>query len=116
MAIKNETASQANGAKKEWKRILVPMSKLMYIYTSKEGRTSLSFAVAEHDDITFMVSAKLVRVTGDRSAFSVALPVPTNDEGIRLTQSIAPAQKGGEWSREALTAEKIEDLGYPFEA
>lgn len=116
MAIKNETANQANGAKKEWKRILVPMSKLMFIYTGDNGKTSFSFAVAEHDDITFMVSAKLVKVTSDRSAFSVSLPVPVNGEEIKLSQSIAPAQKDGQWTRKALSAEKIEDLGYPFEA
>ena len=114
MANKNEKTSTE--AKKEWKRILVPLNKLSFIYTSDKGTTSFSFAIAEHDDITFMVSAKLVRVTADRTAFSVALPVPANGEEIKLSQSIAPAQKDGKWTRKELSAEKIEDLGYPFES
>lgn len=116
MALKNnKTQTAGETAKKEWKRILVPMSKLSFIYTSDNGKTSFSFALAEHDDITFMVSAKLVKVTSDRTAFSVALPVPGNGEEIKLSQSIAPAQKDGKWERKELSAEKIEDLGYPFE-
>lgn len=115
MALKNNT-TKSDQSKKEWKRILVPMSKLSFIYTGDNGRTSFSFALAEHDDITFMVSAKLVKVTPDHAAFSVALPVPENGEEIRLSQSIAPAQKDGKWERKELSAEKIEDLGYPFEA
>ena len=116
MALKNnQTQTAGETAKKEWKRILVPMSKLSFIYTGDNGKTSFSFALAEHDDITFMVSAKLVKVTSDRTAFSVALPVPTNGEEIKLSQSIAPAQKDGKWERKELSAEKIEDLGYPFE-
>lgn len=114
MAINNATAT--NQGKKEWKRILVPLNKLSFIYTNDAGKTSFSFALAEHDDITFMVSAKLVKITSDHSAFSVALPVPTNGEEIKLSQSIAPAQKDGKWTRKELSAEKIEDLGYPFEA
>lgn len=113
MALKTNTTNTE--AKKEWKRILVPMSKLSYIYTGDNGKTSFSFAIAEHDDITFMVSAKLVKVTADRSAFSVALAVPVNGEEIKLSQSIAPAQKDGKWTRKELSAEKIEDLGYPFD-
>ena len=88
---------------------------MSYIYTGDNGKTSFSFAIAEHDDITFMVSARLVKVTADRSAFSVALPVPANGEEIKLSQSIAPAQKDGKWTRKELSAEKIEDLGYPFD-
>lgn len=114
MALKNNN-TKSDQSKKEWKRILVPMSKLSFIYTGDNGRTSMSFALAEHDDITFMVSAKLVKVTPDHTAFSVALPVPENGEEIRLSQSIAPAQKDGKWERKELSAEKIEDLGYPFE-
>lgn len=119
MALKKNTLNTADqtATKKEWKRILVPMSKLSFIYTNEAGRTAMSFALAEHDDITFMVSAKLVRVTPDHTAFSVALPVPAGaDDEIRLSQSIAPAQKDGKWERKELSAEKIEDLGYPFEA
>lgn len=117
MALKNnQTQTAGETAKKEWKRILVPMSKLSFIYTGDNGKTSFSFALAEHDDITFMVSAKLVKVTSDRTAFSVALPVPSKGEEIKLSQSIAPAQKDGKWERKELSAEKIEDLGYPFEA
>lgn len=117
MALKNnQTQTAGETAKKEWKRILVPMSKLSFIYTGDNGKTSFSFALAEHDDITFMVSAKLVKVTSDRTAFSVALPVPSEGEEIKLSQSIAPAQKDGKWERKELSAEKIEDLGYPFEA
>ena len=63
-----------------------------------------------------MVSAKLVKVTPDHTAFSVALSVPEKGEEIRLSQSIPPAQKDGKWERKELSAEKIEDLGYPFEA
>ena len=113
MALKTNTTNTE--VKKEWKRILVPMSKLSYIYTGDNGKTSFSFAIAEHDDITFMVSARLVKVTADHSAFSVALPVPVNGEEIKLSQSIAPAQKDGKWTRKELSAEKIEDLGYPFD-
>ena len=116
MALKNNNTTKSDQSKKEWKRILVPMSKLSFIYTGDNGRTSFSFALAEHDDITFMVSAKLVKVTPDHTAFSVALPVPENGEEIRLSQSNAPAQKAGMWERKELSAEKIEDLGYPFEA
>lgn len=117
MALKKtNTQTAADSAKKEWKRILVPMTKLTFIYTGDNGKTSFSFALAEHDDITFMVSAKLVKVTPDHSAFSVALPVPTDGEEIKLSQSIAPAQKDGKWERKELSAEKIEDLGYPFES
>lgn len=116
MALKGNNTNTADQAKKEWKRILVPMTKLSFIYTGDNGKTSFSFALAEHDDITFMVSAKLVRVTPDHTAFSVAMPVPVNGEEIRLSQSIAPAQKDGKWERKELSAEKIEDLGYPFEA
>ena len=116
MALKNNNTTKSEQSKKEWKRILVPMSKLSFIYTGENGRTSFSFALAEHDDITFMVSAKLVKVTPDHTAFSVALPVPENGEEIRLSQSIAPAQNDGKWERKELSAEKIEDLGYPFEA
>lgn len=116
MALKNNNTTKSDQSKKEWKRILVPMSKLTFIYTGDNGRTSFSFALAEHDDITFMVSAKLVKVTPDHTAFSVALPVPENGEEIKLSQSIAPAQKDGKWERKELSAEKIEDLGYPFEA
>ena len=116
MALKNnQTQTAGETAKKEWKRILVPMSKLSFIYTGDNGKTSFSFALAEHDDITFMVSAKLVKVTSDRTAFSVALPAPSKGEEIKLSQSIAPAQKDGKWERKELSAEKIEDLGYPFE-
>ena len=61
MALKGNNTNTADQAKKEWKRILVPMSKLSFIYTGDNGKTSFSFALAEHDDITFMVSAKLVR-------------------------------------------------------
>jgi len=116
MALKNNNTTKSDQSKKEWKRILVPMSKLSFIYTGDNGRTSFSFALAEHDDITFMVSAKLVKVTPDHTAFSGALPVPENGEEIRLSQSIPPAQKDGKWERKELSAEKIEDLGYPFEA
>ncbi|MBO5387262.1 MAG: hypothetical protein J6A59_03880 [Lachnospiraceae bacterium] len=116
MALKNNTQKAEETAKKEWKRILVPMSKLSFIYTGDNGKTSFSFALAEHDDITFMVSAKLVKVTPDHTAFSVALPVPSEGEEIKLSKSIAPAQKDGKWERKELSAEKIEDLGYPFEA
>ena len=117
MALKKtNTQTAVDSAKKEWKRILVPMTKLTFIYTGDNGKTSFSFALAEHDDITFMVSAKLVKVTPDRSAFSVALPVPSDGEEIKLSQSIAPAQKDGKWERKELSAEKIEDLGYPFES
>ena len=115
MALKNNN-TKSDQSKKEWKRILVPMAKLSFIYTGDNGKTSFSFALAEHDDITFMVSAKLVRVTPDHTAFSVAMPVPENGEEIRLSQSIPPAQKDGKWERKELSAEKIEDLGYPFEA
>lgn len=115
MALKNNN-TKADQSKKEWKRILVPMAKLSFIYTGENGKTSFSFALAEHDDITFMVSAKLVKVTPDHTAFSVAMPVPENGEEIRLSQSIPPAQKDGKWERKELSAEKIEDLGYPFEA
>ena len=116
MALKGNNTNTADQAKKEWKRILVPMSKLSFIYTGDNGKTSFSFALAEHDDITFMVSAKLVKVTPDHTAFSVALLVPEKGEEIRLSQSIPPAQKDGKWERKELSAEKIEDLGYPFEA
>lgn len=116
MAIKtnktNTTAEQS--AKKEWKRILVPHSKLTYIHNAENGKVSFAFAVAEHDNITFMVSSKLVRVNSDRTGFIVSLPVPVTGEEIKLSESIAPSQPDGQWTRKELSAEKIEDLGYPF--
>lgn len=113
MALKNEkTNTTAKQTNTEWKRILIPSQKLTYIHNSENGKVAFAFALAEHDDITFMVSSKLVRVNPDKTGFIVALPV--KDEEIKLVKSVAPAQKDGQWTREELSAEKIEDLGYPF--
>ena len=111
MALKNDKTN-TTAKQTEWKRILVPSSKLTYIHNSDNGKVAFAFALAEHDDITFMVSSKLVRVNADRTGFIVALPV--SDEEIKLSQAVAPAQKDGKWTRKELSAEKIEDLGYPF--
>jgi len=114
MALKTEKTNKAgtSAPKVEWRRILIPSSKLTMIYNSDSGKCSLAFALAEHDDITFMISSKLVRVNSDRTGFIVSLPV--NGEEIKLSQSIPPAQKDGKWERKEMSAEKIEDLGYPF--
>lgn len=115
MAINsNKTNTTAEQTKKEWKRILVPHSKLTYIHNAENGKVSFAFAIAEHDNITFMVSSKLVRVNNDRTGFIVSLPVPGKGEEIKLSESIAPSQPDGQWTRKELSAESIQDLGYPF--
>lgn len=107
MSINQTTQNNANA---EWKIVLIPSSKLVFIYTNKEtGKTAMTFATAQDDSITFMVSAKLVSVNKDHTGFEVALPVGA----VKLSKYI-PGVNGAKGNREELIADKLEDLGYPF--
>lgn len=107
MSIKQNSQ---NNEKKVWATLEIPSSKLVFIYTNKEtGKTAMSFAVANDDAITFMVSAQLVAVNKDHTGFRVALPVGS----VKLSKYV-PGINGAEGTRQELTADKLEDLGYPI--
>lgn len=97
---------KANTTNVEWKKVLVPSNKLVFIYNGKEGKCAFTFAVATDDSISFMISSKLVRVNKDRTGFEISLP----QGEVPLTKSV---KDGDNWKREQLVANCVEDLGYP---
>lgn len=105
-------SNRNSGSKAEWKKILVPDSKMVGIFVNKEsGKASLMFEVADSTSskAVFFASASCVRRNSDRTGFIVSIP-----EGeVKLSES--HKELDGSWSRQSLTAGCVADLGYPFE-
>ena len=105
------TQKQAEKQTKKGSTIIIPDAKLMVVSTNKEtGKTQFGFAVAEGDEV-FYVTGRLVRRNADKTGFNVFLPQSEN--GYKLFKS--HKNENGEWIKEELVAEKVEDLGYPIE-
>ena len=107
----NSNRSSAT-SKTEWKKILVPDSKMVGIFVNKEsGKASLMFEVADSTSskAVFFASASCVRRNSDRTGFIVSIP-----EG-KVNLSESHMETDGTWSRKLLEADCVADLGYPFE-